>query len=67
MTTDDRSQTGIPEAGYSFSVLKRAQALGDYETLTAHGRRVVRIHVTGENPAGNLEALFEEALGDATA
>ena len=67
VTTDDRTQTEIPEAGYSFSVLKRAQALGDYETLTAHGRRVVRIHVTGENPGGSLEALFEEALGDATA
>jgi hypothetical protein len=48
--------------GYSFSVLKRAQALGDYQTLDAHGRRVVRIHVTGADAAGSLEKLFAAAL-----
>ena len=62
ITADDDSETGIPEAGYSFSTLKRAQALGDFQTLEAHGRRVVRIHVTGEDPAGALERLFAEAL-----
>jgi len=67
VTADDRTQTEIPEAGYSFSVLKRAQALGDYETLAAHGRRVVRIHVTGENPGRSLQSLFEQALSAATA
>ena len=50
ITADDRTQTEIPEAGYSFSVLKRAQALGDYETLEAHGRRMVRLHLTGGDP-----------------
>ena len=62
ITGDDRTATEIPGAGYSFSVLKRAQALGDYETLAAHGRRVVRLHVTGEDPAGVLIQLFDEAL-----
>ena len=33
ITGDDETQTAIPEAGYSFSVLKRAQALGDVEAL----------------------------------
>ena len=45
ITSDDETETEIPEAGYSFAVLKRAQALGDYETLEAHGRRVVRLHI----------------------
>jgi glucose-6-phosphate isomerase len=62
MTGNDETQTEIPGAGYSFSVLKRAQALGDYETLAAHGRRVVRMHVTGDDPAGILITLFDEAL-----
>ena len=42
VTADDETQTEIPEAGYTFSILKRAQALGDAETLEAHDRRVVR-------------------------
>ena len=41
ITSDDSTSTDIPEAGYSFAVLKRAQALGDIEALQAHGRRVV--------------------------
>ena len=45
ITSDDETDTAIPEAGYSFAVLKRAQALGDYETLEKHGRRVVRLHI----------------------
>ena len=61
ITGDDETETMIPEAGYSFSVLKRAQALGDTQTLEAHGRRVLRIHVTGE-PAEAIERVFAEAL-----
>ncbi|MGH9370039.1 MAG: glucose-6-phosphate isomerase [Vicinamibacterales bacterium] len=62
ITADDETQTEIPDSGYSFSVLKRAQALGDFQTLEAHGRRVVRIHLEGADPAGSLERLFAEAL-----
>jgi glucose-6-phosphate isomerase len=62
ITGEDQTQTEIPGAGYSFSVLKRAQALGDYETLAAHGRRAVRIHVTGDDAADVLVQLFDEAL-----
>ena len=61
ITGDDDTQTEIPEAGYSFSVLKRAQALGDTQTLEAHGRRTVRIHVKGDGAAA-IEGLFAEAL-----
>jgi hypothetical protein len=64
ITGDDDTQTPIPDAGYSFSVLKHAQALGDMQALEAHGRRAVRIHVNG-NPsdaASRLDKLFDEAL-----
>jgi glucose-6-phosphate isomerase len=63
ITAEDATATPIPEAGYSFSVLKHAQALGDYETLEAHGRRVVRLHVKkGRDAAEVLEGIFAEAL-----
>ncbi len=63
ITADDRTTTVIPGAAYSFSTLKRAQALGDYQALAAHGRRVARIHLTGADHAGSLETLIAEALG----
>jgi hypothetical protein len=63
VTGDDPTATAIPEAGYSFSVLKRAQALGDVETLDAHRRRSVRIHVKdSETAAQALEHLFADAF-----
>jgi hypothetical protein len=62
ITADDESQTEVPGAGYTFSVLKRAQALGDVQTLEAHGRRVVRLHVKGSNPEAIVVRLFAKAL-----
>lgn len=64
ITADDETQSVIPGSGYSFSILKRAQALGDTETLAAHHRRVVRLHLTGDplNAIDDVEALFAEAL-----
>jgi transaldolase/glucose-6-phosphate isomerase len=63
LTGDDQTETAIPEAGYSFAVLKRAQALGDVETLEARGRRTVRLHFKNlENAAADIERLFAAAL-----
>ena len=63
ITGDDQTNTEIPDAGYTFSVLKRAQALGDTETLEAHQRRAVRIHLKNEAAARRtLEDLFAEAM-----
>ena len=63
ITSDDATQSEIPEAGYSFSVLKRAQALGDVEALRAHKRRVVRLHLAHSgDPARELTRIFGEAL-----
>jgi transaldolase/glucose-6-phosphate isomerase len=36
----------IPNEGMTFGTLIRAQALGDYETLVARGRRVIRVHLS---------------------
>jgi glucose-6-phosphate isomerase len=63
LTADDATSTPIPDAGYSFSVLKRAQALGDVQTLEAHGRRVVRLHFKdAQSAAADLTRVFREAL-----
>ena len=63
ITADDDTHTSIPEAGYTFSVLKRAQALGDVQTLEAHDRRTVRLHVKdGKAAARTIDQLFAEAL-----
>ena len=35
----------IPGQHYSFATLFRAQSIGDLESLRAHGRRVVRVHL----------------------
>jgi transaldolase/glucose-6-phosphate isomerase len=40
---DDAVDLEIPGRPYTFGVLKRAQALGDLQSLRAHGRRVVRV------------------------
>ena len=63
ITADDETETPIPEAGYTFAVLKRAQALGDTQTLEAHGRRAVRIHVKDATKAPQIiERVFADAL-----
>jgi hypothetical protein len=46
ITADDPQDLAIPGEPYSFSVLKRAQAQGDLESLESKSRRVVRLHLT---------------------
>jgi glucose-6-phosphate isomerase len=67
LTAGEETKTPIPDATYSFSILKHAQALGDAETLATHGRRTVRIHLKDslEAAAAGIERLFSEALKDA--
>src|SRR2546421_6927781 len=42
---DDPQDVPIPGEKFSFGVLKQAQALGDFQALRNHGRRVLRIQV----------------------
>ncbi|MBI1792931.1 MAG: bifunctional transaldolase/phosoglucose isomerase [Chloroflexi bacterium] len=43
---DAANDIQIPNEGMTFGTLIRAQALGDYETLAARGRRVIRVHLS---------------------
>jgi glucose-6-phosphate isomerase len=56
LTADDGTETMVPGADYSFSVLKHAQALGDFEALCANGRYAIHMHVAQK------DADFSEAL-----
>jgi transaldolase / glucose-6-phosphate isomerase len=47
----------IPDAGYGFEHLKRAQALGDAQTLREHGLTVVRVELEGD-PAEAIERIL---------
>ena len=63
LTMDDATATPVPGMPYSFSVLKRAQALGDLQALEARSRRVIRLHIRrGDNPAQALADVFRRAL-----
>jgi len=64
LTAADSADASIPDAPYSFGVLKQAQAWGDFATLQKHGRRILGIHL-GRNPIGGLNTLhriLEESL-----
>ena len=58
ITADDGEDAQIPGAGYGFSALKAAQALGDLQALHELGRRVIRIHLKGR-PLAPLEKLVQ--------
>ena len=59
ITGEDATETPIPDAPFTFKQLKRAQAVGDYQTLEAHDRRTVRIHFDrGVDPVAGLKTLF---------
>lgn len=62
ITAEDAVDVPIPGELYSFSVLKRAQALGDLQSLQGKNRRVIRIHLA-TNVAEGLAALSTMVAG----
>ena len=64
VTCDDANDLNIPDEPYTFGVLKAAQALGDLKSLTAKGRRVIRVHVGADVQKGleRLEQAVEASL-----
>jgi transaldolase / glucose-6-phosphate isomerase len=50
---DGDGDAEVPEAGYSFSTLKNAQAIGDLHTLREHGLPAERVRLEGDR----VEAL----------
>jgi len=56
ITADDAKDLPVPGERYTFSVVKAAQARGDFEVLAERGRRALRVHITGDLKSG-LETL----------
>lgn len=52
VVADDAEDIAIPGEPYTFGQLKQAQALGDYQSLLAHGRPVLRAHLGTDAIAG---------------
>ena len=56
ITADDPSDIPVPGRKYTFGVVKAAQARGDFQVLSGRNRRVLRVHLSADVPAG-LAAL----------
>jgi transaldolase/glucose-6-phosphate isomerase len=56
---DGDADAEVPEAGYSFTTLKNAQAIGDLHTLRDHGLPAERVRLEGD-PVEALERLTKK-------
>jgi transaldolase/glucose-6-phosphate isomerase len=65
ITCDDGRDLAVPGRRYTFGVVKAAQARGDLEVLASRGRRVLRVHLGSDVPAGiaTLRGLVEISGG----
>ncbi len=61
LTAADASATPVPGTDYTFSALKQAQALGDFDALVANGREVVHYHL--EDPTADFSVTLERLIG----
>jgi hypothetical protein len=64
LTAEDGVELPIPGEPFSFSVLKQAQALGDFQAMQQKGRRILRVHLSGnlEQAAEQLLAAIDDSL-----
>jgi transaldolase/glucose-6-phosphate isomerase len=64
ITSDDAKDLPIPGESYTFGVLKNAQALGDFLSLSKRNRRAIRVHLGKDVNRGlrTLQAAVEKAL-----
>ncbi|HUQ33828.1 MAG TPA: bifunctional transaldolase/phosoglucose isomerase, partial [Pyrinomonadaceae bacterium] len=62
LTAPDKVDLDIPGRSYTFSVLKAAQAQGDFRSLSSKGRRAVRVDLGADSSAGlrRLRELIAE-------
>ncbi len=65
ITSDDAFDLAIPGEVYSFGLLKRFQAQGDFAVLVERNRRALRVHLGPDVPEGlrKLKETIREALG----
>jgi len=59
ITCDDASDLPVPGQKFTFGILKTAQAQGDFAVLAERGRRILRVHLAADIPAG-LKKLREQ-------
>lgn len=57
ITGEDPRDLTIPGEPYTFGTLKKAQALGDYYSLTRKGLRILHLHL-GRNTEEDLKRLL---------
>ena len=62
ITAADRRATAIPGAPYTFSVLKHAQAFGDFDALKAAGRHVTHYHL--DDPEADPTVALEQIAAE---
>ena len=64
ITADDAHDLDVPGERYTFSVVKAAQARGDFGVLAERGRRALRVHLGPDVDAGlaSLSAALVAAL-----
>ena len=64
ITSDDAEDLPISGEPYTFGVLKAAQALGDFLSLSKRNRRAIRVHLGADVNAGlkRLQAAIEKVL-----
>jgi len=64
ITAPDKVDFPIPGESYTFTVLKDAQALGDFQSLIKHGRRALRVDLGNDVLAGlkKLQQVLVETL-----
>ncbi len=64
VTCDDPVNLPVPGQKYTFSIVKAAQARGDFQVLAERGRRALRVHLGSDVSAGlaKLAPLFKQAL-----
>ncbi|HYJ46756.1 MAG TPA: bifunctional transaldolase/phosoglucose isomerase [Pyrinomonadaceae bacterium] len=52
VTAEDKTDLPIPGQTYTFSILKQAQARGDFRSLSTRGRRAIRVDLGSDSVAG---------------
>jgi transaldolase / glucose-6-phosphate isomerase len=64
VTCEDRADLVVPGRGYTFGVVKAAQARGDFEILVERERRALRVHLGPdvERDLQRLDAAVAQAL-----
>ena len=64
ITCDDKMNLQVPGQKYTFSIVKAAQARGDFQVLVERKRRALRVHLRDvETGLNTLNAAINQAFG----